>query len=150
MWSIPFGWLNSVTNYVLIALGMERLQPRAFALAVGFNIVANLLFIPRYSYVAAAVITVLSEVVLLVVFAYFLRRRGAGVDWLALAARPALLTALMMGAMWLGGQLHLVVGLALGVIVYLVGLFALRIIGPEERTALSEVLPGAVTRRLGW
>ena len=150
MWSIPFGWLNSVTNYVLIALGMERLQPRAFALAVGFNIVANVLLIPRYSYVAAAVITVLSEVVLLVVFAFFLRRRGAGIDWLALAARPVLLTALMLAALWLGGQLHLVVGLALGVIVYLVGLFALRIIGPEERTALGEVLPGSLARRLGW
>ena len=24
IWSIPFGWLNSVTNYVLIALGLER------------------------------------------------------------------------------------------------------------------------------
>ncbi len=150
MWSIPFGWLNSVTNYVLIALGMERLQPRAFALAVGFNIVANVLLIPRYSYVAAAVITVLSEVVLLVVFATFLRRRGAGVDWLGLAARPVLLTGLMLAALWLGGRLHLVVGLALGVVVYLIGLFALRIIGPEERAALGEVLPGAVTRRLGW
>ena len=150
MWSIPFGWLNSVTNYVLIALGMERLQPRAFALAVGFNIVANVLLIPRYSYVAAAVITVLSEVVLLVVFAAFLRRRDAGVDWLALTARPLLLTALMMAAMALGGRLHLLVGLALGVAVYLVGLFALRVIGPEERAALGEVLPLAVTRRLGW
>lgn len=150
MWSIPFGWLNSVTNYVLIALGMERLQPRAFALAVGFNVVANVLLIPRYSYVAAAVITVLSEVVLLVVFAAFLRRRNAGVDWLALTARPLLLTALMMAAMALGGRLHLLVGLALGVAVYLVGLFALRVIGPEERAALGEVLPLAVTRRLGW
>ena len=150
MWSIPFGWLNSVTNYVLIALGMERLQPRAFALAVGFNIVANVLLIPRYSYVAAAVITVLSEVVLLVVFAFFLRRRGAGVDWLALAARPVLLTGLMLAALWLGGRVHLVVGLALGTAVYLFGLFALRIIGPEERVALGEVLPHALTRRLGW
>ena len=150
MWSIPFGWLNSVTNYVLIALGMERLQPRAFALAVGFNIVANILLIPRYSYVAAAVITVLSEVVLLVVFAYFLHRRGAGVDWLGLAGRPALLTGFMLAALWLGGQLHLIIGLALGIVVYLAGLFALRIIGPEERAALGEVLPGAVTRRLGW
>ncbi|HQF70824.1 MAG TPA: oligosaccharide flippase family protein, partial [Promineifilum sp.] len=149
MWSIPFGWLNSVTNYVLIALGMERLQPRAFALAVGFNIVANVLLIPRYSYVAAAVITVLSEVVLLVVFAIILRRRDAGVDWRQLTARPLLLTALMMAAMALGGRLHLLVGLALGVAVYLVGLFALRVIGPEERAALGEVLPLAVTRRLG-
>ena len=87
---------------------------------------------------------------LLVVFAIILRRRDAGVDWLQLTARPLLLTALMMAAMALGGRLHLLIGLALGVAVYLVGLFALRVIGPEERAALGEVLPLAVTRRLGW
>lgn len=150
IWSIPFGWLNSVTNYVLIALGLERMQPRAFAIAVGFNVVANLLLIPRYSYVAAAVITVLSEVVLLAVFSYYLRQRGAAVNWLQLAGRPALLTALTLAALWLGGQLHLLIGLAFGVAVYLIGLFALRIIGVEERAALGDVLPARLARRLGW
>jgi O-antigen/teichoic acid export membrane protein len=150
IWSIPFGWLNSVTNYVLIALGMERVQPRAFALAVGFNIAFNWLLIPRYSFVAAGIITILSELVLLAVFAYFLRRRGAGVDWLRLVARPVLLTLLMIGVMWLGYQLNLIVALVLGIVVYGVGLLLLRIIEPAERDAIKAILPGAITRRLGW
>ncbi|MBE2220070.1 MAG: oligosaccharide flippase family protein, partial [Anaerolineae bacterium] len=37
IWAIPIGWLNSVTNYVLIALGLEGMQPRAFSIAVAFN-----------------------------------------------------------------------------------------------------------------
>ena len=65
IWSIPLGWLNSVTNYVLISLGLESKQPRAFTIAVLFNIIANLIFIPRFSYVAAGVTTILSELVLL-------------------------------------------------------------------------------------
>jgi O-antigen/teichoic acid export membrane protein len=150
IWSIPFGWLNSVTNYVLIALGMERVQPRAFAVAVSFNILFNWLLIPRYSFVAAGVITILSEVVLLVLFALFLRQRGAGVDWLRLAARPVLLTAIMLAAMWAGNQIHLLVALPLGLSVYLVGLFVLRVIEPNEREALAAILPKALTRRLGW
>jgi O-antigen/teichoic acid export membrane protein len=150
IWSIPFGWLNSVTNYVLIALGLERMQPRAFALTVGFNVIANLIFIPRYGFVAAGVVTILSEIVLLLAFAYYLWRRGAGVDWLHLAARPVLLTAVMLGVMWLGYQVHLVVALAAGLMVYLAGLVVLRIIGPDERAVLTTVLPLAVTRRLGW
>ena len=150
IWSIPFGWLNSVTNYVLIALGMERVQPRAFAVAVGFNILFNWWLIPRYSFVAAGIITILSELVLLVIFAYFLRKRGAGVDWLHLVARPALLTLIMLCVMWLGYQVHLIIALALGILVYGAGLIVLRIIEPDEREAIKAILPGALTRRLGW
>jgi O-antigen/teichoic acid export membrane protein len=150
IWSIPFGWLNSVTNYVLIALGLERMQPRAFALTVGFNVIANLLLIPRYGFVAAGVVTILSEVILLLAFAYYLRQRGVGVDWFHLAARPALLTAVMLGVMWLGYQVHLIVALAAGLVVFAAGLVVLRIIGPEEQAVLVSVLPLAVTRRLGW
>ncbi len=150
IWSIPFGWLNSVTNYVLIALGLERMQPRAFVLAVGFNIIFNWIFIPRYSFVAAGIITVMSEVVLMAIFAYYLRQRDMRMDWLRLVARPALLTALMIGVIWLGSQAHLLVGLGLGAAVYLAGLFGLRIIEPDERAAMAALMPGALVRRLGW
>lgn len=150
IWSIPFGWMNSVTNYVLIALGLERMQPRAFAVAVGFNILCNYLFIPQYGFVAAGITTILSEVVLLLMFAYYLRQRGAGMDWLRLMARPVLLTVVMLAVMWLGNQVHLLVALALGAFVYLIGLITLRIIEPDERQAISAILPVGLTRRLGW
>jgi hypothetical protein len=52
--------------------------------------------------------------------------------------------------MWLGNQVHLFVALGLGLVVYLGGLVALRIVGPEERDALAAVLPGRLARRLGW
>ncbi|MEZ4593408.1 MAG: oligosaccharide flippase family protein [Chloroflexota bacterium] len=148
IWSIPLGWLNSVTNYVLISLGLESKQPRAFTVAVLFNLIANFIFIPRYSYVAAGVTTILSELVLLVLFDYYLRQKMAGIQWLGLWGRPLLLTALMFGGMWLGGQVHLVVGLLIGVVIYPAGLLLLGIIGPEERKVLGNILPHALARRL--
>jgi O-antigen/teichoic acid export membrane protein len=149
IWSIPLGWLNSVTNYVLISLGLERLQPRAFALAVGFNIVTNILFIPRYGYQAAAVTTILSEVVLLILFDYYLRQRMVGgVEWGRLLIRPFLITLVMLGLIWLGSQLHILVGVLLGVIVYPAGLVGLRVIGGAERQVLRQILPGALVARL--
>jgi len=149
IWSIPIGWLNSVTNYVLISLGLERLQPRAFAIAVGFNIGANILFIPRFGYVAAGVTTILSELVLFVLFAYYLRRRMSGVRWGWLLKRPFIAATLMLIAIFLGGQIHLLVGLVLGTAVYVGSLFALRIIGDEEREILMQILPARVGERLG-
>ena len=148
IWSIPIGWLNSVTNYVLIALGLERMQPRAFALAVGFNIVANLLFIPAFTYVTAAVTTILSEVMLLIVFDYYLRQRLPGLSWPRFTWRPLLATAAMLVAMWLGSQIHLAAGLALGLGAYVTGLGLLRVFGDEERRILHAILPAPLTARI--
>jgi O-antigen/teichoic acid export membrane protein len=141
IWSIPIGWLNSVTNYVLIALGLEKMQPRAFVLAVCFNIMANLIFLPRYSYVAASVITILSEGVLLLVFNYYLRQRLPGMDWPGFLWRPFLATALMVLAMWLGAQINLLASLVLGLVAYPLGLWLLRVFGEEERHILRSILP---------
>jgi O-antigen/teichoic acid export membrane protein len=148
IWSIPFGWLNSVTNYVLIALGLEGMQPRAFAIAVGFNIVTNVLLIPRFSYVAASITTILSEVVLMGVFAYYLRQRMEGVSWAGMMWRPWLVTGVMVLVMWGASQVSLLLALALGGVVYAGGLFLLKIIGDDERQVLAAILPAALASRL--
>ncbi|NOZ71604.1 MAG: oligosaccharide flippase family protein, partial [Chloroflexi bacterium] len=45
--SIPIGFMNSVTHYVLIAIGQQRFLTRAFVFGVIFNTIGNLIFIPR-------------------------------------------------------------------------------------------------------
>jgi O-antigen/teichoic acid export membrane protein len=149
IWAIPIGWLNSVTNYVLIALGLEGMQPRAFLVAVAFNIIANLIFIPRFSFVAAGVTTVLSEVVLMAMFAYYLRKKMPGVNWIHLLAKPLAVTAVVVLIMALISKItHPIIGVAAGLVVYAGGLLLLGIIGDEERTVLRAILPGPVAARL--
>ncbi|HUM72192.1 MAG TPA: flippase, partial [Chloroflexota bacterium] len=147
IWSIPIGWMNSVTNYVLIGLGLEGKQPRAFTAGVLFNIITNLMFIPLFTYVAAGVTTILSEVVLLLVFAYYLRQRMPGVDWWRFLVKPGAVTAVTVLLMYLGGQIHLLVGIW-GILLYPVGLLLLRIVGPAERKILADILPASLARRL--
>ncbi|MCL4262565.1 MAG: flippase [Anaerolineae bacterium] len=146
IWSIPIGWMNSVTNYVLIGLGLEGKQPRAFTTGVLFNIVTNLLFIPLFTYVAAGVTTILSEVVLLLVFAYYLGQRMPGVGW-RFMVKPGVITAVTVLIMYLGGQIHLLVGVW-GILLYPAGLLLLRVVGPAERKILADILPAPLARRL--
>jgi O-antigen/teichoic acid export membrane protein len=35
-WSMPFGWINSITQYLLISLDQQRALTRAFVIAVLF------------------------------------------------------------------------------------------------------------------
>ena len=82
IWSIPLGWINSLTQYVLIALDRQRQITFAFVAAVSFNVGGNLIFLPQYSYRAAAVTTILSELALLIGFYYLLRKRSGGCEFL--------------------------------------------------------------------
>jgi O-antigen/teichoic acid export membrane protein len=150
IWSIPIGWMNSVTNYVLIAVGLEKRLTRVFLIGVSFNVILNLVFLPRYSYVAASIITIFSEIVLLALFAFYLRRKMANMGWFKIVARPLLVTAAMLVAMVLGNQINLVVGLIAGLVVYPVGLWLLRVFGKEEKQILNSVLPESVTNRLAF
>lgn len=116
---------------------------------MAFNIITNLIFIPRFSFVAAGVTTILSEVVLMGMFAYYLRKKMPGVNWLHLLAKPLALTAVVVLIMAGISQFaHPVIGVAVGLFVYGVGLIALRILGEEERTVLRAILPRPITARL--
>ena len=147
IWSIPVGWINSVTNYVLIALGQERVQVRAFMIGVAFNIAANLLFLPAYSYRAAAVITIASEVVLLMVFNIYLQQRMPDVRWFRLLWRPAAAGAAMGAVTLAGAQVHVLAGVILGLLVYPAGLWLLHVFGEEEKRILQTLLPQPLATR---
>ena len=68
IWFLPLSFINGLTQYVLIALGLQSRITVAFAIAAAFNLGANLILIPMFGYRAAAVVTIATEVVLLAPF----------------------------------------------------------------------------------
>ena len=97
IWSIPIGFVNSVTQYVLIAADQQRYLTKAFLAGVIFNVAGNLLVIPVFSYIGAAVVTILSEFCLLVLFGRRVHHNVGAVAWPDLIWRPVL-SAAVMGA----------------------------------------------------
>ena len=144
IWSIPFGWINSLTQYVLIALDLQRRITLAFILAVTFNIVTNLIFIPQYGYQAAAITTIFSEVALLIPFGLLLHGAVGRLPWWEMVWRPAAAGAAMFGTLALLWPLQPVIALAAGLAVYPSLLLALRPFQPDEIERLLPLLPGRV------
>ncbi len=141
IWSIPIGWMNSLTQYVLIALDLHRRITRAFVIAVTFNIVANLLLIPSYGYQAAALITIASEAVLLVPFARLLREPFGALPWLGMVWRPLVAAAVMFGVLALGWNIQPILALVVSGVVYIGVLLALRPLSQDELARLLPLLP---------
>jgi O-antigen/teichoic acid export membrane protein len=146
-WSMPFGWLNSVTNYVLIAVGQQRGLTRAFAVSVVFNVVLNLIFLPTYGFVAAAAITIASEFFEGLAFYYYVNKHVGRVPWLKMLWRPWLCAggmALVMFLIWpMNGLLALLVSGG----VYLAGIVFLNAFNAEECATLVSILPSSVRQR---
>mgnify|MGYP001411188819 CR=1 FL=1 len=148
IWSIPIGWMNSLTQYVLIALDLQKRITTAFVLGVGFNIIANLILIPQYGYRAAALTTIASEAVLLVPFALLLQGSIGRLNWLDMLWRPLVAALIMLavtGALWSVLPLGALIA---GAVVYVVVLMGLRPLNADEQARLGPLLPGRVRRVL--
>ena len=141
IWYAPVGFINSVTQYLLIAINQQRFLTRAFLIGLAFNIVANLIFIPSYGYQAAAVITILSEIALFLPFYYGVRKHLTSIPWLGLAWRPALSTLLMGVFLWWFRGLNFLLLVPSSLFLCLAILVALGTFTQEEITVMKELLP---------
>ncbi len=97
---LPLSFVNSVTQYVLIAIDQQRFLTKAFLIGVTFNVAANLVAIPLFSYRGAAVVTIFSELALLLPFYYAVRKHLGPLPWLSLLWQPLLASAVMAAALW--------------------------------------------------
>ena len=69
-----FFFLSSPLSWVLVVRNKQKYLPAVYGIALIFNVVFNIIFIPRYNYLASAAIIVLTEFLVLVAL-YFLVRR---------------------------------------------------------------------------
>jgi O-antigen/teichoic acid export membrane protein len=144
IWFLPLSFFNGLTQYVLIAIGRQSRITLAFAAAALCNVGANLLLIPRYGYVAAAAVTIASEVVLLVPFLFALRGRVAAGPVLRAALRPAPAAAGAGLLLWVARDATEPLRFLLAVMAgagYLALLFAIGVFDPAERRVLVSLLP---------
>ena len=136
-WSMPIGWLNSLTQYVLIALDRQRYLTRAYLFAFGFTLVANLWLMPHFGYQASAALHIASELMLLILFIWGVRQELDGVDWWQIAGKPILATLAMVAvgaALWPVGRWAAFIGAAA---TYGVVAWQLKLLSAEDRALLS-------------
>lgn len=97
-----------------------------------FNLIANVIFIPKYGFVAAAVITVISETIQMLGYAYVINKRIVNYTFFRHFIKPFLATASMaiaikffdLGSVWLS--------VLLGGAVYSVALLGLKFFHRED------------------
>jgi O-antigen/teichoic acid export membrane protein len=137
---LPLSYANGLAQYVLIAAGRQRMLTVAFLAALAFNLLANFLLIPRFSYVGAAWVTVASEVVLLVPFHLVAAKIAPAVSPIREARTPLLATLLMAPVVWwLRDAIHPLAAVVAGLAIYPLALWSVGGIDRDEFKLLRRV-----------
>lgn len=146
IWFLPISWANAITQYTLIAVNRQRTITLAFAIACVFNVGGNLIFIPYYGgygYVAASLLTVLTEVVLLACFWPVVQRQVGRFPLFQVVWRPLLATAVMgVPLVWLHALGYWALALVVGIGLYIGVVLLLGTLTPEEKGVLRRLWPG--------
>jgi len=144
IWFAPLSFLNGLVQYVLVASDRQRRLVPVFVAAVVFNLAFNLALVPAFGARAAAIATVLSELVIFAAIAAVTARTDAPVitrTLLARLVRPTLagivaaLTALALSVRW-----NELVALPCALLVFAAASLAFGVVGADERTLIRRAL----------
>jgi len=149
IWFLPISFTNGLLQYVLIATNQQTFITRSFVVATLFNVTANLLLVPHWSYLAAATTTILSELVLLAPFWFAISRSVGPLPLLTLAWRPALAAMAMAPPVWLLREPAALLAVPAGLCVYTGVLLAIGGVSRSERETLRTAL-GQLGGRIPW
>ncbi|WP_304105183.1 flippase [Methanobrevibacter ruminantium] len=141
IWTIVFLFINGVATSLLNSIGKEVSVTKIYVVAAVFNIVLNYFMIPVLSYNGAAITTVLSEVLILVLMMYSISRTEYKPDWSLLKTVVKLIACGIILAM----ALHLInvslwLAIPIGFVVYVLVLFITRTIDDTDKYIINELL----------
>jgi O-antigen/teichoic acid export membrane protein len=132
IWVVPLQYASEFLGYVILIANRERIVARSVMISSAVNVLANLALVPLFGIRGAAVITVLTEMVLVAQYVWLLRDQLRALDWTRFLLRP-LLAALAMGtALWVLAPLPWLARALLGGAVYVTLLLVSRTLGREE------------------
>jgi O-antigen/teichoic acid export membrane protein len=139
-WDIPFVLYAAFCGNITTIIRQEKRAARIFTFNAVFNILANLIIIPRFGYLGASAVTVLTDMISATQFYLFLRKDLHIPNFLFLIIRTLLAAALMGLVVWLVPLDNLFLSAGLGVIIYFLLVFLFRIPDQFERGLIKKGL----------
>ena len=141
IWTVCLLFVSGAANTLLNASHKEVTVTKIYAVAAAFNIVLNFFMIPYFSYNGAAMTTVLSDVLIVIIQCYIIYKLGH---------RPNNklyydLIRIILGSSVLGIALYFLhlnmwVALPVGIIIYFATVYLLRLFDDDDKYVIKEIL----------
>jgi O-antigen/teichoic acid export membrane protein len=139
IWALPALNLSSLYGSIATAADKEKAAARVYAASALTNLAVNLVAVPLWGYIGAAVSTVITELVVVGLFYAILHHEFPLTDLTNTLLKPLAAGLVMGGVIFILPAWPLALVVASGASVYLVGLFALKPFNQAEVAVLGSL-----------
>ncbi len=141
IWTVCLLFISGAGNSLLNASHREVTVTKIYAIAAIFNIVLNFFMIPYLSYDGAAITTVLSDVLIVAIQTYVIYKIGHRINKkLFVDLLKIIAGSVILGIALYFLNLNMWIALPIGIIIYLVSLYLLRIFDNDDKFVIKEIL----------
>ena len=141
IWTVCLLFISGAGNTLLNASHKEVAVTKIYLLAAIFNIVLNFFMIPKYSYNGAAITTVLSDVLIVIIQIYVIYKIGNNPNKkLYLDLGKIIVGSSVLGISLYALNLNMWVAIPVGIIIYFAVIILLRFFDNDDKFVIKEIL----------
>jgi O-antigen/teichoic acid export membrane protein len=132
IWNVPMIMFVAFCGNMTTIIGAERAAARINTINTGANIILNLIFIPIYGFLGAAVVTVITDLISSIQFHFLLSKRLNLPNIRSIIAKVLLAVAIMAVPVYMLTNTHVFIPIIAGAVVYSVLILVFRVISDQE------------------
>lgn len=141
IWTVSLLFICGAGNTLLNASHKEVTVTKIYAIAATFNIILNLFMIPYFSYDGAAISTVLSDILILIIQTYVIYKLGFRVNKkLYLDLIKIIIGSIILGIALNILNLNMWIAIPVGIIIYLSTVIILKLFDDDDKYVIKEIL----------
>ena len=141
IWTVCFLFVNGACSLILNASHEEYSVTKIYSIAAVFNVVLNLILIPKYSVYGASVATVLSEILILILELYMIKKIGQLPDrHLVYDIVKICVASVVLGIVLYAFNFNLWVAMAVSIVVYFATIILLKTFDQEDISILKQII----------
>ena len=143
IFTIPFLFVNGASSVAMNSSNNEIKVTKIYGLAAFANIILNFILIPNYSYIGAAVATVISDIIIcILMFRITINSEYAPRMIVVYDVIKLLISSLVMFAVLYYSELNIILGVIVGGIVYIGMLFITRTLDEDDKNIIKNIIGG--------
>ena len=141
IWTVCLLFISGACNSLLNASHKEVSVTKIYAIAAVFNVILNFFMIPNFSYDGAAITTVLSDILIVIIQAYVIYKLGHRPNKRLYqdVGRIIIASGVLGIALYLL-NMNIWVAIPVGIIIYLVAIYLLRFFDNDDKYVIKEIL----------